>query len=103
VTDLEAIADRYFCHLLEGQADHHLHFGSVPQRQPGIPVVQFKDHRHAVVQLGGEGIARSSDDREALDRPLGADPLLAKDEKVGFKSVNARAESVATAPAFREA
>ena len=30
-------------------------------------------------------------------------PFWAKDEKVGFKSINARAETVATAPSFREA
>jgi len=30
-------------------------------------------------------------------------PFWAKDKKIGFKSINARAETVATAPAFREA
>jgi putative SOS response-associated peptidase YedK len=33
---------------------------------------------------------------------LGADPVLDKDEKIGFSTINARAEEVNTKPAFRE-
>jgi len=41
--------------------------------------------------------------RELAVLRWGLIPFWAKDEKIGYKSINARAESVATAPAFREA
>jgi putative SOS response-associated peptidase YedK len=41
--------------------------------------------------------------RELAVLRWGLIPFWAKDEKIGFRSINARAESVATAPAFREA
>jgi len=47
-------------------------------------------------------------DRETGERELtlmrwGLVPYWSKDSKVGFSSINARAETVATAPVFREA
>jgi len=50
-----------------------------------------------VVRLGRDGR------RELAVLRWGLISFWAKDEKIGFKSINARAESVATAPAFREA
>jgi len=50
-----------------------------------------------VVRLDREG------NRELALLRWGLIPFWAKDEKVGFSSINARAETVATAPAFREA
>src|SRR5262249_31991048 len=50
-----------------------------------------------VVRLDREG------NREPAVLRWGLIPFWAKDEKVGFKSINARAETVTTAPAFREA
>jgi putative SOS response-associated peptidase YedK len=50
-----------------------------------------------IVRLDREG------NRELAVLRWGLIPFWAKDEKVGFKSINARAETVATAPAFREA
>jgi putative SOS response-associated peptidase YedK len=41
--------------------------------------------------------------RELAVLRWGLIPFWAKDERIGYKSINARAESVATAPAFREA
>jgi putative SOS response-associated peptidase YedK len=40
---------------------------------------------------------------EQINARWGLIPRWAKDEKIGFKSVNARAETVATSPAFRGA
>ena len=50
-----------------------------------------------VVRLGRDGR------RELAVLRWGLIPFWAKDEKIGYRSINARAESVATAPAFREA
>src|SRR5262249_53979025 len=44
-----------------------------------------------------------SGDREIAMLRWGLIPYWAKDERIGFKAINARAETVATAPAFREA
>jgi putative SOS response-associated peptidase YedK len=41
--------------------------------------------------------------REATMLRWGLIPLWAKDKSIGYKTINARAETVATAPAFREA
>src|SRR5262249_7418257 len=50
-----------------------------------------------VVRLDRQG------NRELAVLRWGLIPFWAKNEKVGFRSINARAETVATAPAFREA
>jgi putative SOS response-associated peptidase YedK len=50
-----------------------------------------------VVRLDREG------NRELAVLRWGLIPFWAKDEKIGFKSINARAETASTAPAFREA
>jgi putative SOS response-associated peptidase YedK len=41
--------------------------------------------------------------REAAMLRWGLIPFWAKDKSIGVKTINARAETVATAPAFREA
>jgi putative SOS response-associated peptidase YedK len=46
---------------------------------------------------------RNSDRREVVPARWGLVPFWAKDAKIGYKLINARAESVASKPAFREA
>lgn len=49
------------------------------------------------IRLNAEG------HREAVDLRWGLIPFWAKDEKIAYSTINARAETVATKPAFREA
>jgi putative SOS response-associated peptidase YedK len=55
----------------------------------------------------GEGqvvrISRDSGERELTLMRWGLVPYWAKDAKVGFSSINAKAETLSTSPAFREA
>jgi putative SOS response-associated peptidase YedK len=48
-------------------------------------------------------ISRDSGERELTMMRWGLVPWWAKDVKIGFSSINARAESLTTSPAFREA
>jgi putative SOS response-associated peptidase YedK len=42
-------------------------------------------------------------EREAVDLRWGLLPFWGKDEKIGYSTINARAETVASKPAFRDA
>ena len=46
---------------------------------------------------------RDSGEREIVMMRWGLIPFWAKDAKIGYSTINAKAESIATAPAFREA
>lgn len=48
-------------------------------------------------------LSREKDERELVRMRWGLIPYWAKDAKIGFSTINAKAESVATSPAFREA
>jgi len=45
----------------------------------------------------------ANDERELAMLKWGLIPSWAKDQKIGYKTINARAEAVATAPSFRAA
>src|ERR1043166_9300250 len=66
----------------------------VPDLQPHSNAAPTE--RLSVVRLDKEG------NGELAVLRWGLIPFWAKDETIGYKSINARAETVATAPAFRE-
>jgi putative SOS response-associated peptidase YedK len=47
--------------------------------------------------------ANAGDDRELINARWGLIPFWAKDEKIGYKTINARSDTVASKPAFRDA
>ena len=48
-------------------------------------------------------ISRDSGERELILMRWGLVPWWAKDAKIGFSTINAKAETLSTSPAFREA
>src|SRR4051812_35591576 len=77
----------------------------IPFRIPAGPAVNFHaryngapTHDFPVVRRNPDTAARSMDMLR-----WGLVPAWSKDEKIAFKTINARAETVATMPAFRGA
>src|SRR4051794_10306173 len=65
----------------------------------GVPIVRNQPGRDlTIIRRAGEGISR-----ELVTVRWGLIPWWAKDPGVGYKTINARAESIAEKPAFRDA
>jgi putative SOS response-associated peptidase YedK len=78
-------------------ADHfHVHGPSLPDFGPSWNIAP--QTFQPVVRL-----SRESGGREIVLMRWGLVPYWSKDAKIGLRSINARAETVATAPAFRDA
>ncbi len=78
-------------------AEHfHVRGTSVPEFVPSFNVAP--QTFQPVIRL-----SRDIGEREIVLMRWGLIPFWAKDAKVGFSAINAKAETVATAPAFREA
>ncbi|MGC2236074.1 MAG: SOS response-associated peptidase [Pyrinomonadaceae bacterium] len=78
-------------------ADHfHVHGPSLPDFGPSWNIAP--QTFQPVVRL-----SRESGEREIVLMRWGLIPYWSKDAKMGLRSINARAETVATAPAFRDA
>jgi putative SOS response-associated peptidase YedK len=89
-----------FTHRLTWEQVHGLYYLTDPRQ----PQLDLRPRYNAaptgllpVCRLDRQGV------REIAMLHWGLIPFWANDPKVGFKSINARAETVATAPAFREA
>jgi len=78
-------------------AEHfRLHPGSMPDF--GISYNVAPQTFQPIVRLN-----RDTGDREIVMMRWGLIPFWSKDAKIGYSTINAKAETVATAPAFREA
>ena len=78
-------------------ADHfHVHGPSLPDFGPSWNIAP--QTFQPIVRL-----SRESGEREIVLMRWGLVPYWSKDAKIGLRSINARAETIATAPAFRDA
>ncbi len=83
VTDAEALAEFFEIVIFELQ-DFHSNYNAAPTQY--LPVVRLTDAG-----------------RELIALRWGLVPFWAKDTKIGYKTINARSETIATKPAFRAA
>ena len=75
-------------------------------REFGVPVEQLEGYqpRYNIAPTQSQWIVRQElEDREALRARWGLLPHWAKDAKKGYKTINARCETVHEQPAFRDA
>ena len=75
-------------------------------REFGVPVEQLEGYqpRYNIAPTQSQWIVRQElEDREALRARWGLLPHWAKDAKMGYKTINARCETVHERPAFRDA
>jgi len=91
-----------FTHRLTWQQIHDLYNITVPGPQQGQ--LELKP-RYNVASTQVMPVCRLNADgqREIAMPRWGLIPFWANDEKIGYKTINARTETVATAPAFRAA
>lgn len=77
---------------------HDLYRLTVTNNAPNLPA------RYNIAPTQRVPVIRATDQgRELAQLRWGLIPFWAKDEKIGYSTINARAETVATKPAFREA
>jgi putative SOS response-associated peptidase YedK len=75
-------------------------------REFGVPVEQLEGYqpRYNIAPTQSQWIVRQElEDREALRARWGLLPHWAKDAKMGYKTINARCETVHERPSFRDA
>lgn len=93
-----------FTHLLTYRQLRDLYLITEPEIGPGAPEPDLKPrYNMAPSQVAPVVRLAKSGKRELAMLRWGLIPFWAKDEKIAYKTINARAETVATAPAFRAA